>query len=233
MNDNLQVLVASIRDSSMAAESALLFSWRSACDLIRQDVPGALVECGTWMGGLSFGLALAQKQLFGRVVRPVHMLDSFQGLPPVTSADGPAAYEYQRRAEEPGFFDNCRAPLERVLAIRSSLGLTEAECAIAPGWFHDTIPSLRPRFETERIAWLRIDCDWYEPVRYVLDQLEPLVSDGGTVILDDYYAWDGCARATHDYLSGNDLAYRLRQAGDDFIWSWFTKKASRGLTDPL
>ncbi len=122
MDDNLKDLVAPIRASSMAVEGALLFSWRSACELIRQDVPGALIECGTWMGGLSFGLALAQKRLFGRVVRPVHMLDSFQGLPPATAREGPAAHESQARTDEPGYLDNCRAPLERVVAVRDSLG---------------------------------------------------------------------------------------------------------------
>ena len=53
------------------------------------------------------------------------------------------------------------------------------------------------------------------------------------MILDDYYAWDGCARAAHDYLSHNDIPYRLRQEGSDFIWAWFRKQQSRGLSDPL
>jgi hypothetical protein len=32
-------------------------------------------------------------------------------------------------------------------------------------------------------------------------------------VLDDYYAWDGAARAAHDWLSANDAAYRIRQGG--------------------
>ena len=50
--------------------------------------------------------------------------------------------------------------------------------------------------------------------------------EGGVVILDDYYAWDGCARATHDFLSRHDLPYRIRdiQGGGG---AYFVKRAYR------
>lgn len=233
MEDLLRPIIAQVRSHSMVADDALLFSWKTACELIEAGVEGALVECGTWMGGCSFGLALAQQAVFGKVVRPVHMLDSFEGLPPAGKRDGPAAHLYQSRPDDPGFLDNCRAPLDTVLESRAALGLTEQDCLIVPGWFSDTVPALRPSLVEQGIAWLRVDCDWYEPVRLVLKEFEPLVTSGGIVIMDDYYAWDGCARATHDHLSHNDLAYRLRQEGRDFIWAWFRKQAHRGLTDPL
>ncbi len=217
----------------MVADDALFFSWETACDLIQRDIPGALVECGTWMGGCSFGLALCQKQMFGKVMRPVYMLDSFQGLPNADDRDGPAALQYQSRIDDPAYMDNCRAPLDEVLAWRDKLGLSEAECPIVPGWFNDTIPGLRDTLADPGVAWLRIDCDWYDPVRFTLDALEPLVVNDGIVILDDYYAWDGCARAAHDYLSHNNLAYRLRQSGSDFIWAWFRKRQARELGGPL
>jgi O-methyltransferase len=38
-----------------------------------------------------------------------------------------------------------------------------------------------------------------------------MVVDSGLIIIDDYYAWDGCARAVHDYLSEIKSPSRLRQ----------------------
>ena len=38
----------------------------------------------------------------------------------------------------------------------------------------------------------------------------PLVTPGGVVIIDDYFDWDGCSRAVHDYLSRQQSPERLR-----------------------
>ena len=228
MDEILPPIVHQIRHASMVPDDNLVFSWRTALELIEADVPGAFLECGTWLGGSSFGLALAQRRAFGRVIRPIYMLDSFEGLPPATRRDGPAALEYQRLTNHPGYYDNCRAPLEKVLQIREGLGLSDDECPLVPGWFHETLPLLSPKWEKSGIAWLRVDCDWYDPVRLILDVLEPILVEEGIMIIDDYYAWDGCARAVHDYLSANDLAYRLREGGSEG-WLWFRKRSARVL----
>ena len=46
-----------------------------------------------------------------------------------------------------------------------------------------------------------------------LNELVPQVVDGGVVILDDYYTWDGCPRAVHEYLASRDLPYKIRRLG--------------------
>jgi O-methyltransferase len=46
-----------------------------------------------------------------------------------------------------------------------------------------------------------------------LTELVPFVSAGGLVILDDYWTWDGCTRAVHDYLSREQLPYRIFELG--------------------
>lgn len=226
---DLTTLLGSIRRASMVPDEALVFSWQRMLDLIESGVPGAIIECGTWLGGCAFGMALAQRAKYGRVVRPIWMLDSFEGLPPATNRDGPAALLYQSRPDAPGYFDNCKAPLDTVLQLRAEYGLGEAECPIVQGWFDATVPPLAQRLAAEGIALLRVDCDWYDPVRLVLEQLAPLVAPGGTVILDDYYAWDGCSRATHDYLAAHDLPYRLRELGSGPQGAWFTKDSGRML----
>jgi O-methyltransferase len=228
-------IVAQVRPSTMLSDDALTFTWRAGVELLEAGLPGAFVECGTWLGGCSFGLALVQKRIFGRVMRPVLMLDSFEGLPPATDRDGPAANEYQRRTSDPGYFDNCSASIDQVRRIRDSLGLREEDCPLLQGWFDATVPPLARQLQERRIALLRVDCDWYDPVALVLECLEPLVSEEGIVILDDYFAWDGAARAVHDYLSHHDLPYRLRQIGAEPVPSgaWFRKRAARQFQGPV
>lgn len=238
MKDLDQVFAAvipQIRHATMLPEEALTFTWRTAMELLESSQPGALVECGTWLGGCSFGLALVQKQVFGRVIRPIHMLDSFEGLPPPGERDGPAALLYQSRPSDPGYFDNCRAPLEQVERIRDALGLRPEECRLTQGWFDTTVPVLAEELTGQGIALLRVDCDWYDPVSLVLARLEPLVPEEGIVIVDDYYAWDGAARALHDHLARNDLSYRIRQIGSEphLHGAWFRKRAARQFGGPL
>lgn len=161
---------------------------------------GCIVECGVWRGGMSAGMADA---LPGRE----HFLfDSFEGLPPVQAIDGPAAIAYQSNISDPKYFDNCRA--ERSFAERCMKMSKARKFHLRQGWFSETV---RDFLAPEPIAVLRLDGDWYESTTQCLVGLYPHVVAGGLVIIDDYYTWDGCARAVHDFLSTSKSTARLRE----------------------
>ena len=61
------------------------------------------------------------------------------------------------------------------------------------------------------IAVLRLDGDWYDSTMLCLEHLLPLAVPGGLMLIDDYYTWDGCARAVHDYLSREQAAERIEK----------------------
>jgi O-methyltransferase len=171
-------------------------------------------------------MLLVQRYKYGRIIKPVWMFDSFQGLPPADERDGPLAAAYQRDVDSPYYYDNCSAALGEVRIAIKHFGFSEEECRVVPGWFSDSLPPKTTTLGREGIALLRVDCDWYEPVRFVLDTLLPHTTDDARVILDDYYFWDGCARATHDFLAGSGQAYRIRTIGE-FVGAWFEKKGVR------
>jgi O-methyltransferase len=75
-----------------------------------------------------------------------------------------------------------------------------------PGFFNKTLP----HFQTEPIALLRLDADWYDSTMVCLEYLFERVVERGIIILDDYYTWDGCSRAIHDFLSKNKATERIR-----------------------
>ena len=58
---------------------------------------------------------------------------------------------------------------------------------------------------------MRLDADWYSSTATCLNYLYDKVIPGGLIIIDDYYAWDGCSKAIHDFLSKNKLDDRVRQ----------------------
>lgn len=160
---------------------------------------GVIVECGTWMGGTSFAMALAQRAAFGQVRAPVWMFDSFEGLPRPDDRDGEAAFRLMDSTSRP-----LAASLEAVRSLRAAFGLAEAEAPIVPGWFSDTLPAtVEALHGAGGVALLRLDGDWYESTRTAVRVLLPLVNEGGVVIIDDYYAWEGCARAVHEVLASD------------------------------
>jgi O-methyltransferase len=156
-------------------------------------VPGDLVECGAWRGGMSAAIAEA---LPGR--RSV-LFDSFEGLPELTDKDDDA-------------------PLRRLAPDRFAVGEEAARAAmqrsgahfeIRKGWFDATVPKYAA--EQPTIAVLRLDGDLYESTMVCLEHLFPLVAPGGLIIEDDYGgAWDGCTRAVHDYLSREQRTEGIR-----------------------
>lgn len=215
-----------VRMYTMVPLENLQATIRLTLEAIDRGLPGHIVECGTWKGGSSYAMLLAQRYRYGSIVKPVWMFDSFQGLPPVDERDGPMAKHYEDNAYAPGNYDNCTASISEVRAAKIKFGFTDDEAIVVPGWFNQTIPSHLSALQDNGISVLRIDCDWYEPVHFVLSQLVPLAAEESPIIIDDYYAWDGCARAVHAYLHENNLCYRIR-AMDKFYGAWMYKRAFR------
>ena len=79
------------------------------------------------------------------------------------------------------------------------------------GWFHETLTTFTL---PEPIALLRLDADWYDSTMVCLENLFDRVAPGGLVVLDDYFAWDGCSRALHDFLSRRSAAEKIRSLGE-------------------
>jgi hypothetical protein len=202
---DLVATLAKIAPFTMAREESLVELARHVDTLLTAGVPGDFVECGVWRGGASFLMAELLRQAGARD-RKVWLCDSFEGMPQPEPVDGPAAAIWAREPEGAHYYDNCRASLDEVQESARRLGLQDyTECV--KGWFQDTLPALGERIGT--IAILRIDCDWYASVLCCLDSLFDRVAEGGIVIFDDYFTFDGCAVAVHQFLGKRGLAYRL------------------------
>jgi len=161
---------------------------------------GCIVECGVWRGGMSAAMA--------EVLPDRHHLlfDSFEGLPPAQDIDGVAALSYQNDKGSPTYFDNCRA--ESSFSEKAMAMSPAKDFQLVRGWFEETLPTF---VSPEPIAVLRLDSDWYASTTDCLTYLYPQVMPGGLILIDDYFVWDGCARAVHDYLSKHKLTDRVHE----------------------
>lgn len=173
-------------------------------------VHGNIIECGTWKGGMIAGVAT----LLGNK-RNYHLFDSFEGLPPAKKVDGEKAIAWQNNTESAIYFDNCTADISFAKQAMEVAEITNYQ--LHKGWFSETTP----KYQGEAIALLRLDGDWYDSTMVCLESFVPFMAEGGVVLIDDYYAWEGCTKALHDYLSKNNLPNPIYQLNNRIAYIQF------------
>lgn len=104
-------------------------------------------------------MLLAQRRVFGKVLRPVYMLDSFEGLLQVDERDGPLADAWLAGADPEKFFDNCNAAQRELEAMLAAHAFSDREYKILRGWFHETVPKLTPEIWAQGSVTHRLDGD--------------------------------------------------------------------------
>jgi O-methyltransferase len=95
---------------------------------IPPDLPGDIVECGTWKGVSATNLSI----ICNIVGRKLKVYDSFEGLPD-TKPEEPLAY-----ANLKGAYDGA---LNEVMSNIKRYGNIEC-CEFEKGWFNETLPKL-------------------------------------------------------------------------------------------
>lgn len=169
---------------------------------------GCVVECGVWKGGMSAAIA----KLLG-TERAYFLFDSFEGLPPAKDIDGKGAIAWQADKSSPFYFDNCKANESDAITAMKMVGSENFKTI--KGYFNETLPDFKSQ---EKISVLRLDGDWYDSTMECLINLYPHVAEKGLIIIDDYYLWEGCRKAVHDYLSRNSLPDRIRQFNNGNVY---------------
>ncbi len=203
MTDNIQrwqQLYSKYKHHTMLWEPMF---WENLDLCVEHHKPGfSVVECGVWKGGMMGAMAEALADPAARF----HLFDSFEGLPEAQPIDGKAALEWQKDTESPIYYNNCKAEIDDA---REAMVLSGAlNVSIHPGWFDQTLPG----FSSESpISILRLDADWYASTTQCLEALVPQVATGGAVIIDDYFTWEGCAKAVHDYFSSEGINVSIQQ----------------------
>jgi O-methyltransferase len=206
-----------VRPYTLVLDAALARNIDLTIEAVKNAGPNDVIaECGTWKGGSSLAMILAQQEFFGCVKHPVWMFDSFCGLPDATVEDGKLAKDWQKNPDASINHNNCTAHLEEVLAMMQRENIDPAHYRTFKGWFNQTLGPAVGELNQRggQLALLRLDGDWYESTRDCLYWLFPKLRKGAPCIVDDYYAWDGCALAVHEYFGQHSIPARLRPMPD-------------------
>lgn len=171
--------------------------------IVRYDIPGAIVEAGTWLGGSSMAAARTLVEC-GVTDREFYLYDTFEGLPAPGKEDAMIGGSHDfvaswwekenRKADAAPWLD---APVETVRENMAKTGYPLDRINMVKGMVEDTMPVTAP----EQIAFLRLDTDWYASTKVEMELLFPRLAPGGVLIVDDYGFTEGARRAVDEALA--------------------------------
>jgi O-methyltransferase len=143
--------------------------------------------------------------------RPVHLFDAWEGMPASTIEDGPDAKRWEGQI--------VGSP-RRVNAVMREIKVDPARVHIHRGWFNDTFPHTR---EIDPVAFVHVDCDFYDPTKLCLATWWPRLSRGGFMQFDDYESFAGCRKAVDEFLAAHPET-KLELFGELKAKAYFLRK---------
>jgi O-methyltransferase len=169
-------------------------------EVLKDNVPGDLIETGVWRGGASIFMKALLKAS-DVTDRKVWVADSFEGLPK------PNEEKYPADKGDKFFTYKTLAVSQEVVAKNfAKYDLLDDNVKFLKGWFKDTLPTA----PIEQLSVVRLDGDMYESTMDGLVNLYPKLSKGGFIIIDDWGAVEGCQKAVIDYREKHGITEEIR-----------------------
>jgi len=164
-------------------------------NVLSNNIPGDLIECGAWRGGATIFMRAVLKA-YNIKDRVVYVADSFEGCPKPNIKKYP-----QDKGSNLYLFEELAVSLEQVKTNFDRYGLLDDQVYFLKGWFKNTLP----KAPIKKLAVLRIDADLYESTMDSLVNLYPKLSIGGYIIVDDFGTYPACKQAVLDYRKANGI----------------------------
>ena len=188
-----------------------IFALRKSVEyIIKNNIPGDIVECGVWKGGSMMAVARTLMEI-GANSHTLYLFDTFDGMSEPTEVDknfrGDAAADILRESDKDTSEVWAYRPLDEVKRNMQDTGYDEEKVVFVKGRVEDTLPEHAP----DQISLLRLDTDWYESTYHELTHLYPRLSVGGVLIIDDYGHWAGARQAVDQYISEGNLRLLLNR----------------------
>lgn len=201
---NQSRLAAAVRQEQLTYLTPRKLARIESCleDVIRRGVPGDFLETGIALGGSAIVIAA---RVSGD--RRFHGYDVFELIPPPSESDPPEVHDRyaviasgESEGIEGGSYYGYREHLyDDVVAAFAShrVPVDGDRVQLHRGLFEETLQPDRP------VAFAHIDCDWHDPVALSLERIHPWLSSGGWLVIDDYYAYGGAAKAVDKFRAAH------------------------------
>jgi hypothetical protein len=189
-----------VKDTTMLSRERLFDFYNSIQYVVKNQIPGDIVEIGCWAGG---SIAMARATLDGFAsnhdIRSVYGFDTYEGH------GRPPDHEYDVWGNKCALTFNeldevgeswAKVDLEQVQKNLTSINGSLDGFTLIKGRVED----VAKHSSIKKIAILRIDVDWYEPTLFSLEYFYPMIPRGGVIIIDDYGHHSGSRDAVNHFF---------------------------------
>jgi O-methyltransferase len=140
------------------------------------DVPGVIVEAGSYFGGSTAKLSLVASLCN----RKLEVFDSFEGMPENNETHGKSIFKREHHFPKGSHAVALETVKRNVLAYGDA-----SRCQFHKGWFKDTMRDFH-----EPVALACINADLVQSTKDCLKYLCPLMSHGGIIFSQDgHFPW--------------------------------------------
>lgn len=101
---------------------------------------------------------------------------------------------------------------QQVVSNLSNWNMLNHEINLIEGWIQKSLTD-SVISQISKIAVLRLDMDMYDPTKFALNKLYPLVSEGGVIIIDDW-ALPGARAACEEFFQENQIIPKINSIPD-------------------
>lgn len=191
--------------------------------ILINNIEGVIIECGVAAG--DFEYICINELIKNNKYRDIYLYDTFSGMVE------PGEYDYTRndailyswnKEETYNYWKNniidentnnwIYYSLDTVKNRLNSTGYPQDKLHYIVG---DVMNTLKDKSNIpDKIAILRLDTDWYESSKFELEQLYDNVVDGGVIIFDDYFHWEGQRKATDEFFMNRNIKYDIINLND-------------------
>lgn len=187
-------------------------SYDMARYVVKNNIPGAIVECGIAAGAQLATMILGCREAGEN--RTAWGFDSFEGIqlagPKDTVQPGLPAIEHDQGVSlEKLLVTSGITSIDKktVKDLLNRWGVFTDNVFLIEGWIQDSLPIWAT--QVGQISVLRLDMDIYDPTKVALNHLYPFVSPGGVIIIDDWVL-DGCRAACKEYFAEHGITPNLK-----------------------
>lgn len=169
------------------------------------EVPGDIGELGVFRGlGLMTWANLLESYCIGDRTKVVYGFDNWKGFAGLSEQDGNPVSSVQK---VPGGFSPEDYYEELLGAIeifdKDRFVPWKSRIKLVKGGIENTTAAFAKDNPGVKFSLLHFDCDLYKPTKAALENLWPMVSNGGVIIFDEYSIpdWPGETKAVDEFFA--------------------------------